>query len=51
MPEESLWEEGLRAIELEAHLGPELMTAAEFGNQAQVRAVHCCANLCCDCFS
>ena len=43
MPDdESLWEEGLRAIELEAHLGPELMTAAEFGNQAQVRAVPLC---------
>ena len=28
-------------------IGPELMTAAEFGNQAQVRAVHCCATLCC----
>ena len=40
--EENLWEEGLRAIELEAHLGPELMTAAEFGNQAQVRAVPLC---------
>ena len=52
MPEESLWEEGLRAIELEAHLGPELMTAAEFGNQAQVRAVPLCIHtLCCDCFS